>query len=192
MSKLPQSGLPAQVKNPVAGSRRRVRPEDRADWVDYAADLKMTSRPLLRWLYMTLGIICTGLAVLGVILPGFPTTMWLLIAAWLFSKSNPRFFNLIMNHRVFGPFVRDYRAGNGVTLRVKIVVASCITLFAGSSALFLIKPLPVRLIVAAVALFGICFITLWVPTKRDSGQEAGHEPAAAGLAGSASEPGLPD
>lgn len=160
-----------QAENQPA-TRRRVRPEDRPDWVDYAAELKMTTSPLLRGTYIALGILCVGLAVLGVILPGFPTTMWLIIATWLFSMSNRRFFNLIMNHRVFGPFVRDYRAGNGVTLRVKIIVASCITLFAGGSAIFLIKPLPVKLIVAAVALFGICFITLWVPTKRMTGPEA--------------------
>lgn len=180
MPELPPAGLPAQAKNQTAatGRRVRVRPEDRPGWVDYAAELKLTPSPLLRGVYIALGVLCVGLAGLGVILPGFPTTMWLIIATWLFSKSNPRFFNLIMNHRIFGPFVRDYRSGNGITLRVKTVIASCITLFAGSSAIFLIKPLPIKLIVAAVALFGICFITLWVPTKRAASSASAVMPAA--------------
>lgn len=118
----------------------------------------------MRTIYAGLGLVCVGLGIIGIILPGWPTTIWLLIAAWLFSKSSPRFYNRILNHQTFGPIVRDYRAGNGVSVRIKFIAILCITVFAGSSAFFLIDSHTVRLIVVAVAMFGVGFMA-GLPTQ---------------------------
>ena len=123
-----------------------------------AGSLQLASNPVLRTVYAGLGLLCVGLAIVGVILPGWPTTIWLLIAAWLFSKSSRRFYERVLNHWVFGPIVRDYRAGNGVPKRIKIIAITSIVLFAGGSALLLISHQAVRLAVVATAMFGIGFL----------------------------------
>ena len=126
--------------------------------VDYAAELELSRSRLLRGIYAGLGVLCVVAAVLGVFLPGWPTTIFLIISAWLFS-------NRVLNHRVFGPIIRDYRAGNGVPVRVKLIAISCIAIFAGSSVVFLISSQVVQLIVVAVAMFGIGFLA-GLPTRK--------------------------
>lgn len=119
----------------------------------------------MRAVYAGLGLLCVGSAIVGVFLPGWPTTVWLLVAAWLFSRSSPRFYNAVLNHRIFGPIVRDYRAGNGIPVRIKAIAISCVALFAGVSAFLLIENTTVRLIVVAAAMFGIGFL-VGVPSRR--------------------------
>lgn len=123
-----------------------------------SADVRPARNRFLRTLYAALGMACVGLAIVGIVLPGWPTTIWLIVAAWLFSRSSRRFYAMVVNHRMFGPIVRDYRAGNGIPLRIKLIAIASIVLFAGVSAFFLIVNDSIRLVVVAVAMFGIGFL----------------------------------
>lgn len=54
------------------------------------------------------GMFFLGLAYLGVILPGIPWSTPSVVAAYCFSKSSERWHNYIMNHKLFGPFLRNW------------------------------------------------------------------------------------
>lgn len=82
----------------------------------------------LRWLYVGLGFGFVGLGALGVVLPGLPTTPFMLLAAWMFSKSSPRFHAWLWTHRIFGPYVRGWAQHRVIPFRVK-VLASSVMLF---------------------------------------------------------------
>ena len=58
--------------------------------------------------WLTLGILLVGVAYLGVLLPGLPWSTPILGATFCFAKSSPRFHNWIMNHKRFGPFVKNW------------------------------------------------------------------------------------
>jgi len=45
-----------------------------------------------KMLYALLGLVCTGLGIVGIWLPGLPTTVFVLIALWAFSKSSQRLY----------------------------------------------------------------------------------------------------
>ena len=134
-------------------------------WTDYSGELKLSSNPLLRGIYLTLGFGCVGLGVIGIFVPGWPTTVWILVATFFFARSSPRFYNWLMNHRTFGPLIRDFRAGLGIPLSAKVFAISMITLFAGSSALFLISRAWISWLVVAVGMIGILYL-LRLPTKQ--------------------------
>ena len=55
------------------------------------------------------GWLCVGLGALGVVMPLFPTTPFLLVAVWAFSRSSPELAEKIRNHPVVGPFIRDWQ-----------------------------------------------------------------------------------
>jgi uncharacterized membrane protein YbaN (DUF454 family) len=57
----------------------------------------------------------------ALLVPVVPTTPFLLIAAACFAKSSPRFYHWLINHRLFGPFIRNYREKGGITRRQKVI-----------------------------------------------------------------------
>ncbi|MDA9592407.1 YbaN family protein [Candidatus Actinomarina sp.] len=53
--------------------------------------------------FFTIGILSLSLGYVGIVVPGLPTTVFILIAAWAFSKCSTKFTYWIENHRLFGP-----------------------------------------------------------------------------------------
>ena len=60
---------------------------------------------LTRPFYLAAGWLCVGLASLGVIFPVLPTTPFLLVAVWAFTRASPALAERIRTHPRFGPYV---------------------------------------------------------------------------------------
>lgn len=67
-------------------------------------------RRALSWLFIALGWISLGLGVLGIFLPLLPTTPFVLLAAFLFSKGSERMHRWLREHPSFGRYIRDWEA----------------------------------------------------------------------------------
>ena len=67
-----------------------------------------------------LGTVCVGLGVLGMFLPLLPTTVFLLMAAYCYSHSSERFHTWLINNRLFGSYIRNYKSGKGISMRQKV------------------------------------------------------------------------
>ena len=80
----------------------------------------------MKTLYIVLGSISLGLGILGIFLPLLPTTPFLLLTAALYFKGSPRLYNWLLNHRHFGPYIRNFRENKAIPLRAKIVSVSLI------------------------------------------------------------------
>ena len=59
-------------------------------------------------LWYTLGMFCLGMAYVGLVTPGIPFSIFLVIAAYSFGKSSQRMHNWIYNHKYFGPFLTNW------------------------------------------------------------------------------------
>ena len=124
------------------------------------------SRGPIRFLWLILGFVSVGLGGVGVVIPGLPTTVFMLIGASCFARSSPRFEKWILDLPGVGSMVGDYRRGLGMPRRAKVFAISMIVVASGISAGLLINQLVVRLIVAAVGLVGVWFVGLRVPTRE--------------------------
>ncbi|HDL7824794.1 TPA: DUF454 family protein [Yersinia enterocolitica] len=62
-----------------------------------------------RWLLIALGWLAVVLATLGVVLPLLPTTPFLLLAAWCFARSSPRFHHWLLYRSWFGSYIRTWQ-----------------------------------------------------------------------------------
>lgn len=54
------------------------------------------------------GLIFLGVAYIGVVTPGIPWSTPSVVAAFCFAKSNDRWHRWMMEHRLFGPFLRNW------------------------------------------------------------------------------------
>jgi uncharacterized protein len=75
---------------------------------------------LLRALYLAIGLVCVGLGVLGAFLPVLPTTPFLLISLWAFSKSSVRLERWLLEHKRFGPRLVAWRTQRVIPLGAKL------------------------------------------------------------------------
>lgn len=94
---------------------------------------------LLRWLLIIIGLISTGLGIIGIFVPLLPTTPFLLLAAACFARSSEQFHTWLIEHNHLGPLVRGYLDGSGIPLRAKQTAITLVWLTLGSSSLLLVK-----------------------------------------------------
>lgn len=80
---------------------------------------QVVRNPALRALLRVMAALCLVLAVLGVVVPGLPTTVFVLLAAWAAARSSVRLHAWLWQHRLFGPMLQNWAAGGCVSRRAK-------------------------------------------------------------------------
>ena len=81
-------------------------------------------KPLVRYLLIGFGWLNVGFAAVGVVVPGIPTTIFLLIALWAFSQSSERLRSWLYNHPVFGAFLQNWKQHGVIPRKAKIAAIS--------------------------------------------------------------------
>lgn len=107
---------------------------------------------LYRLVLIALGFIFVGLGILGAFLPLLPTTPFLLLAAACFARSSKKFYNWLLNHKVFGTYIKNYREHRAITLRGKIISLVVMWLVMGYTAFFAISDLLISSVVILIGL----------------------------------------
>jgi uncharacterized membrane protein YbaN (DUF454 family) len=93
----------------------------------------------MRNLYQALGWSSVGMAIVGAITPGIPTTPFALLAGYFFIRSSPAAHDWLLRSRWLGPIVQDWEQHRGVRPGVK---AAAVGLIACSMALTWMLGLP--------------------------------------------------
>ena len=81
----------------------------------------------MRIFLLLVGWVFAGLGLVGVFIPGLPTTPFLLIALWAFSKSSRRFHDWLYNHPRFGPPLREWHREGVISVKIKILAIMTMT-----------------------------------------------------------------
>jgi uncharacterized membrane protein YbaN (DUF454 family) len=78
----------------------------------------------MKHLLNVIGILAVLLGILGIFLPLLPTTPFLLLASACFARGSKPLHNWLLDHRVFGEYLRNFEAGKGIPLKAKIVITT--------------------------------------------------------------------
>lgn len=77
-----------------------------------------------RWLYTGLAYLCVALALLGLLVPGLPTTPFVLLAAWAASRGSPRVHAWLQEHPRLGPALADWQEEGAVSIPAKLLAVA--------------------------------------------------------------------
>jgi len=117
---------------------------------------------------VTLGLILVGLGYLGVLLPGLPTTPFLIGASYCFYRSSPRLHRWLRRSPVFGRILHDWEVHRGIRKPVKIFAVCMVVTVVTCSITFSSLPVWLKVMIGCLAAVGITVI-LCVPTVRKTG-----------------------
>tara|TARA_Y100001970_G_scaffold284663_1_gene402512 strand:+ start:385 stop:813 length:429 start_codon:yes stop_codon:yes gene_type:complete len=118
-------------------------------------------------LWIFLGSLFVTLAAIGVALPGIPTTPFLILAAACYIRSSQKLYDWLISNKTFGPYLKNYREGKGIPKKAKILAISMIILFVGSSVIFGIENLNLKIAVGVLGLTGLLYVIFKVPMAKD-------------------------
>src|SRR5262245_19836136 len=134
------------------------------------AEFPPAARPratgLRRVLFVAAGLICVGLAYLGAILPGLPTTPWVLLAGYCFSRSSPRLERWLKRSPVFGRLLRDWEEHRGIRRPVKVLAVCLVVTVVTLSITLGDLPVWVKWVIGGLAVVGVSVIVFVVPTVK--------------------------
>lgn len=134
---------------------------------------------MLKLLYFTAGHLSLSLGIAGILIPVLPTTPFLLLAAFFYTKSSRRLYSWLLNHRILGLYVRGYIQYRAITRRGKIVSILVLWLVISASALFVLQVWWGRCLLFGIAL-GVTIFLLRTKTltkamirrEGDAGRQA--------------------
>ena len=102
---------------------------------------KINENKSIRLLWVLLGSLSVGMGVIGIFVPGWPTTIFLIIASYFYIRSSEKLYNWLLNNKILGIYLKNYYSGKGMPLKAKII--SILMMWA----------------------FGLLSIFLWIPSN---------------------------
>ena len=93
----------------------------------HTVDLRRSG--LSRFLWLILGLLFVAIGLIGVVVPGLPTTPLMILAAACFAKSSQRFYDWVITNKMFGHHVKNYREERGIPARSKLAIIPVLWIF---------------------------------------------------------------
>jgi hypothetical protein len=120
---------------------------------------------IVRGLLWLAGSVSLVLGLIGVLLPGLPTTPFVLLAAACYAKASPRLHAALLQHRLTGPLLRDWEKHRSLTRRTKTVaVVSMLVMVSFSIWSFQHRPIA-QAVLVVLGVIG-AWVVLRIPTRK--------------------------
>lgn len=114
----------------------------------------MIGRPML----VALGFVSLALGFVGAFVPVLPTTPFILLAAYFFSKGSPRLHAWLLASPLFGPMIVDWHQHGVIRMHAKLLATFFICTSFSYLTLFTLAPLVVKIVLDILALGVLGFI----------------------------------
>ncbi|MFO7616208.1 MAG: YbaN family protein [Bacteroidales bacterium] len=115
-------------------------------------------------LWIAAGTLFLGLGILGIFLPGLPTTPFLLLTASCYIRGSDRLYKRLISHPRLGKYITEWQRTRGLPKKVKVRSLLLMWLMITLSVLFLIETWIPRIILLLVGLIGTAVMGFIIPT----------------------------
>jgi uncharacterized membrane protein YbaN (DUF454 family) len=127
-------------------------------------------------LFIIVGSTSFLLGVVGIVIPGLPTTPFMILSSIMFLNSSDRLYLWLTTHERFGKYVLDFKKGKGITFKTKIY-AQTMMLLTMTLSLVPISPafienIIIRIVLAISAVFSFWLVGFKIPTNKSLKNES--------------------
>ncbi|MCO4329902.1 YbaN family protein [Staphylococcus hyicus] len=124
----------------------------------------------MKYILLMVGIMCTILGFVGVVVPLLPTTPFLLLAAICFAKSSERFKNWLIHTKVYREYVESFKNERGYTLikKFKLLISLYIVI---AFSIYMIDHTMIRVMLLIMVCFQTIFLFTFVKTLPNQSKE---------------------
>ncbi|QDW99622.1 YbaN family protein [Staphylococcus agnetis] len=124
----------------------------------------------MKYILLMVGITCTILGFVGVVVPLLPTTPFLLLAAICFAKSSERFKNWLIHTKVYREYVESFKNERGYTLikKFKLLISLYIVI---AFSIYMIDHTMIRVMLLIMVCFQTIFVFTFVKTLPNQSKE---------------------
>lgn len=126
----------------------------------------INAKKSIRILFIICGCLSVIAATIGVVVPGLPTTPFVLLASWCFYQSSPRLQAWLLQS-FLGKYIRDYKEKGGLTMRKRLYIIALMATMVSISIIFFIPNTTVDIIVGVAGLIGCIVVGVVVPKAKE-------------------------
>lgn len=123
-------------------------------------------------LWIIAGSLFLGLGVLGIFVPGLPTTPFLLLAAGCYLRGSDRLYQKLINHPRLGRYIQEWQETKGLSRKVKMRSLLLMWVMILLSVTLLIKTWVPRIIILVIGLIGTIVMGWVLPTTGGSDEKS--------------------
>ncbi|MBN2520866.1 MAG: YbaN family protein [Bacteroidales bacterium] len=123
---------------------------------------------MLKIIFILLGTISLTLGIIGLFIPGLPTTPFILLTAGLYIRSSDKLYSRLVTSPLIGQYINRYQKNKGMTKKQKIYSISLMWIMIFNSVIFLIQSAVTRIIVIIVGLTGTYVMGFIVKTIQNN------------------------
>lgn len=144
----------------------------RTDFTNGMSDARLHRSPLLRALLFMAGALFLVLGIVGIVLPGLPTTPFVLLSAACFLRASSRAHRWLLQHPGFGPILRTWETQRAISRRTRNIALVSMLLTGSFSIVFLAgKPVLQAVVALAILTGSIVVLRLNLETQGDRQKE---------------------
>jgi len=121
---------------------------------------------LKRLLFVTFGTLFLGIGIVGIFVPVLPTTPFLLLATSFYARGSKKFYDWLLDSRIFGSYIRHYIDGRGMPLKLKLFTIGLLWMAITLTIIFAVEGFWVRIILVLLAIGVSIHIALIKGYKR--------------------------
>ena len=131
---------------------------------------------LKKIIFIFFGVVSFSLGTVGIVIPGLPTTPFMILSSIFFLNSSDKLYTWLTTHKKFGKYVLDFKKGKGITFKTKLYAQSMMLLTMSLSLIpispMFIENLILRITLGMSAVFSFWLVGFKIPTNKSLSNES--------------------
>ena len=122
----------------------------------------------IKLILIFIGTISLSIGAMGILIPGLPTTPFLLLSAALYVRSSDRFYQALISNKYVGSYILKFRSDKGMKKGLKLFSVLIMWIMIIASCLFFITSVSLKLLVSVLGIIGTIVMLFIIPTTNNS------------------------